>query len=226
MSDDPREPDGPSGVSRRSFLRGLGTTAAAIGVVGCQKAAPPPTRDQTPAAVEPAPPPAPAGADTAAGVVAVTLTVNGAKHPLRLEPRTTLIDALRELLGLTGPKHVCGEGACGACTVIYGGLPVYACLRLAVDAQEAEIRTVEGFAPNADDGRLHPVQEAFVEHDAVQCGFCTSGFVTSVVHLIEDNPTPTARHVKEACAGHLCRCGTYPRIVEAALDAAGVRKGG
>lgn len=224
--DDTLAPEPPRAVSRRSFLRNLGVTAAAVGVSGCRRTEP---AGATPAPAPEAaasPPPAPtqpAAAPAGQHEVAVTLRVNGKTHALRLEPRVTLLDALRERLGITGPKLVCGEGTCGACTVLHGGVPIYACLKLAVDAQDAEVRTVEALAPDADEGRLHPVQAAFVEKDAMQCGYCTSGFVTTVAHLVETNPSPTEKDVRSACAGNICRCGTYPRVIEAALHAAGVK---
>lgn len=151
------------------------------------------------------------------GREAITLKVNGRTFSLTVEPRRTLLDALRNDLGLTGAKKGCDEGTCGACTVLLDGKPVYSCLLLAVECQEPEIETIEGLA---QDGKLHPVQEAFVEHDALQCGFCTPGQILSVKALLDETPNPTEEDVKRAVSGNLCRCGAYPHIVEAALAAA------
>lgn len=219
----PREPrdDAPEGVSRRQFLRGLGTVAAAVGVAGCSDKAAPVAERPAEAPVAPSAPPS--ATPVAVEEVDVTLRVNGTAHRLRIEPRETLLDVLRDRLALTGAKRGCDEGACGACTVLYGGLPIYACAKLAVDAQGEEVRTVEGLGqPDS----LSPVQAAFVAKDALQCGFCTPGFVVVVTRHLEEEPAPTLATVKAACAGNLCRCGTYPRIFEAALAAAAVRKGG
>jgi xanthine dehydrogenase YagT iron-sulfur-binding subunit len=149
--------------------------------------------------------------------VPVSLTVNGKKQTLPLEPRVTLLDALRNHLDLTGAKKVCDRGQCGACTVLMNGKPVMSCMTLAITAQDAQIQTVESLAKGDD---LHPVQEAFIEHDALMCGFCTPGFIMSIKSLLDRNPTPTLDQVKSACQGNVCRCGTYPRVFEAALAAA------
>jgi aerobic-type carbon monoxide dehydrogenase small subunit (CoxS/CutS family) len=124
---------------------------------------------------------------------------------------------LREELGLTGAKHGCGQGACGACTVIVDGETVYSCLTLAIDCEGREIRTVEGLAADRD---LHPVQEAFIEHDGYQCGFCTPGQVMSAVALLEHSPHPTEDEIRYGMSGNLCRCGAYPNIVRAVQAAA------
>ncbi|GAB4206617.1 MAG: (2Fe-2S)-binding protein [Roseiflexaceae bacterium] len=152
------------------------------------------------------------------GKVELLLDVNGTVHELFVEPRRTLLDALRVNLGLTGTKQVCGQGNCGACTVLVDGEPVYSCLTLAVECEGRQVTTVEGLA---DQGTLHPVQRAFVEHDALQCGFCTSGQIMSAVALLRRNPRPTEAEVQEALAGNLCRCGAYRGIVRAVLSAAG-----
>lgn len=149
--------------------------------------------------------------------VDVAFEVNGRPRTVHVPPHRTLLDALREDLGLMGAKKVCDEGTCGACTVITDGRPVYACMTLAVAAEGRSIETVEGLAA---DGALHPVQDAFIAHDAFQCGFCTPGQIMSVVALLRTTPAPTADDVRRAVAGNLCRCGAYPRIVEAALAAA------
>lgn len=149
--------------------------------------------------------------------IPITLKVNGKEYRLRLEPRVTLLDTLRERLKLTGAKRVCDRGSCGCCTVLLDGKPVYSCMMLAVDAQVHEIVTVEGIASPE---QLHPLQRAFVEQDALMCGFCTPGFVMALYALLQRHPNPTETQVKEAIRGNLCRCGTYPRIVQAALEVA------
>lgn len=152
------------------------------------------------------------------GKVELLLDVNGTVHELFVEPRRTLLDALRVNLGLTGTKQVCGQGNCGACTVLVDGEPVYSCLTLALECEGRQVTTVEGLA---DQGTLHPVQRAFVEHDALQCGFCTSGQILAAVALLRRNPRPTETEIQEALAGNLCRCGAYRGIVRAVLSATG-----
>ncbi len=151
--------------------------------------------------------------------VSVTLRVNGGARKLMVEPRTTLLDALRDYLGLTGAKKVCDRAVCGACTVIINGKPVYACGILAIDAAEsgADIRTIEGLAP---EGRLHAVSAAFVENDAQQCGFCTPGFVMASKAYLDQHPKPAHEEIQRALGGNLCRCGTYMGVRKAVLDAA------
>jgi xanthine dehydrogenase YagT iron-sulfur-binding subunit len=151
------------------------------------------------------------------GAVDVTLEVNGQRATVHVPPRHTLLDALREEIGLMGAKKVCDEGTCGACTVIVDGRPVYACMTLAVAIEGRSVETVEGLGR---DGDLDPVQAAFIAHDAFQCGFCTPGQIMSVVALLRTNAAPSADDVKRAVAGNLCRCGAYPNIVAAALAAA------
>jgi aerobic-type carbon monoxide dehydrogenase small subunit (CoxS/CutS family) len=140
--------------------------------------------------------------------------VNGATHDLRVEPQATLAEALRDTLGLTGTKIACNRGACSACTVLLDRRPVCSCMTLAVDVGARQITTIEGVARG---DILHPVQAAFIEHDASQCGFCTPGMVLSCVALLEHNPLPTPADVRAAISGHYCRCGTYPHVVEAVL---------
>lgn len=146
--------------------------------------------------------------------VAVTLTINGQRHQLRVEPRVTLLEALRTRLGLTGTKRGCDRSACGACTVIIDGRTYYSCSILAIEAQGRDIRTVESLA---HDDTLHPVQQAFCDHDGVMCGFCTPGLVMSTVALVNGNPTPTMAEVQRALDGHLCRCGANTGVLAAAL---------
>ena len=149
--------------------------------------------------------------------VPVTLKIDGRVVKALIEPRRTLLSVLREELGLTGSKRGCGRGQCGACTVIIDGETAYACLTLAIDCEGREIRTVDGLAAGE---RLHPVQEAFVAHDAYQCGFCTPGQVMSAVALLEHNPHPSEDEIRHEMAGNLCRCGAYPNIIRAIVAAA------
>lgn len=146
--------------------------------------------------------------------VTVELSVNGTEHTLMVEPRTTLAEVLRGALGLRGTKIGCNRGACSACTVWLAGMPVCSCMLLAVDVGRRALTTIEGLA-NQD--HLHPVQAAFIEHDAVQCGYCTPGMVLSCAALVRDKPRATAEDVRQAISGHLCRCGTYPHAVAATL---------
>jgi aerobic-type carbon monoxide dehydrogenase small subunit (CoxS/CutS family) len=147
-----------------------------------------------------------------------TLRVNGADRTLALEPRRTLLDALRHDLQLTGTKKVCDMGDCGACTVLIDGKAMYSCLLLAVDCADREITTIEGLAEN---GSLDPVQQAFIEADAFQCGFCTSGQIMSLRGLLNDDPSPDDAAIERAVSGNLCRCGAYQHIIEAGRIAAG-----
>ena len=220
----PREPDphdssppnAAAGVSRRGFLRGAGVSAAGAallegGVAGVAEAQ---ARAAEAKVVGPGPAP-------------MTLKINGQNREVKAEPRTTLADLLRDELDLTGTKVVCDRGACSACTVFLDGAPVCSCMTLAIDAVGREVKTIEGLA-NGD--RLHPVQEAFVQHDALQCGFCTPGMVMSCAALLERNKNPSLDDVRHAVRGNLCRCGTYPKVFDAALAAAkamnaGNRKG-
>jgi carbon-monoxide dehydrogenase small subunit len=150
----------------------------------------------------------------------LTLTVNGEKVALEIPPHRTLLDLIRNDLGLTGTKEGCGNGECGACTVLMDGQPVNACLVLALQAQGKEITTIEGLSRG---GRLHSIQEAFISHGAIQCGFCTPGMVLSVKALLDRNPRPEEREIRETLSGNLCRCTGYQKIVEAVLS---LRDGG
>ena len=151
------------------------------------------------------------------GAEKVEFRVNGRPVTVSVEPRRTLLSVLRDELGLTGSKRGCGEATCGACTVILDGETVYACMTLAIECEGRDVRTIEGLAQG---DRLHPVQEAFIEKDGYQCGFCTPGQVMSAVALLEHNPQPSEEEVRREMAGNLCRCGAYPNIVEAVLAAA------
>ena len=158
------------------------------------------------------------------GLRRIILTVNGTAYERQVEPRTHLGDFLRQGLGLTGTHLGCEHGVCGACTVIVNGLPVRSCLMLAVQANGAEIRTVEGLA--RADGTLHPIQEAFWSRHGLQCGFCTPGMLTTLAAVLEENPAMNEAEIREAISGNICRCTGYESIVDAALDAAAVLKGG
>ena len=150
--------------------------------------------------------------------------VNGKSHEVIIEPNMLLIDVLRDKLGLTGTKYACGTGDCGACTVLVDGKPVLSCLTLAVTVKNKNILTIEGLAKGTT---LHPIQQAFIDHGAVQCGFCTPGMILSAKALLDENPTPTREDVKAALAGNLCRCTGYIKIIDAVLDAAErIKKGG
>jgi xanthine dehydrogenase YagT iron-sulfur-binding subunit len=196
-----------SGLSRRDFLKITGASAAAPLVAGAAAIA-----AQSPQ-------------DTAVqgpGKVPVSLNVNGKKLSAQLEPRVTLLDALRDHFELTGAKRVCDRGTCGACTVLMDGKPVYSCSVLAIDAQSHAITTVEGLA---EPGKLHPVQQAFVDNDAQQCGFCTPGFVVACKAFLDHHPNPTPEQIKHGLAGNFCRCGTYAGIRLAVMQAAKATKG-
>lgn len=191
-------------VSRRSFIK---TTAA--GVAGAGVAPSVMLTAGTALAAE--------TAVVGPGPVTFSLTVNGKAREVNVEPRVTLLEALRDRLGLTGAKRVCDRGTCGACTVLLDGKPVYACSVLAIDARAARIETVEGLAPG---DALHPIQAAFVEHDAQQCGFCTPGFVMATKALLDRVPDPGPEQVALGLGGNLCRCGTYAGMKRAVADAA------
>jgi xanthine dehydrogenase YagT iron-sulfur-binding subunit len=209
QSDDQEQPaETPPGFSRRSFFKGLGTVAAATTATSSLRAAA--------AELEKLNDERKFGPEA----VKVTLNINGEDRPFEIEPRVTLLDVLRHRTTLTGAKEVCDRATCGACTVLLDGTPVYSCMTLAIEAQGRKITTVEGLAKG---GELNPVQKAFVESDALMCGYCTPGFVMSVHALLQKNQKPTADEVRKACSGNLCRCGTYPRVVRAALAAAGVQ---
>jgi len=211
MTDDPdqnkKKPDASHDASRRRFLKGVGIAGAGAAFA-----------DNLLVEVDAKETQAGTG-QPLSGNVDVALNINGKKRTAKVEPRTTLLNTLRNNLDppLTGPKLVCDVGTCGACTVLLDGKPVYSCLVLAVDARGKEITTVEGLgSPDA----LNGVQSAFVDKDALMCGFCTPGFVTTLSAYLKKNPSPTGPEVREACKGNFCRCGTYPRIFEAALAAA------
>ena len=187
------------GFSRRRFLKTVGAGGVAAGVLTQA----PGVEAQSAAVLGP-------------GAVPVTLNVNGQTLRLGIEPRVTLLDALRTRATppITGAKRVCDRGACGACTMIADGKTIYACSTLAIEAQGRRIRTVESFTQGTV---LHPVQQAFCDKDGLMCGFCTPGFVTAAVALLEKTPRPSSEQAKRALDGNICRCGTYVRVLEAAL---------
>jgi len=199
--------DGSHDASRRRFLKGVGIAGAGAALA-----------DSLLIEVEAKEAQA-GGSKPVTGTVDVALNINGKRRTAKVEPRTTLLNTLRNNLDppLTGPKLVCDAGTCGACTVLLDGKPVYSCLVLAIDATGKEITTVEGLG---SPGTLNGVQSAFVDKDALMCGFCTPGFVTTLSAYLKKNPSPSGQEVREACKGNFCRCGTYPRIFEAALAAA------
>jgi len=201
------------GITRRGFLKGAGVTAAGTalleGVQVFSREAAAATRDEQQSGVKKFGP----------GPMPVTLHVNGHEQTIRIEPRTTLADALRVHMGLTGTKVVCDRGSCSGCTVLLDKTPVNSCMLLAMDAVGHRVTTIEGLTKN---GEMHPMQAAFIKHDAMQCGFCTPGMVMACSALLEQNPKPTEEDVRQAVSGNLCRCGTYPRIFAATLEAAGV----
>ena len=160
--------------------------------------------------------PPPTTGDSATFQVAVQLTVNGTQHALSLDPRSSLLDVLREHLDLTGTKKGCDHGQCGACTVLLNGRRVNSCLTLAVMKDGAHVTTIEGLA---NDGMLHPLQLAFIEHDAFQCGYCTPGQICSAAGLIAEGKARTVEEIRELMSGNICRCGAYPNIVAAIQQA-------
>lgn len=200
--------DDPSGglkFSRRNFLR---TTS----VIGLAESVAAPVEAQTQSA-----PPA-----VGPGNVPVRLNVNNRQIDLMIEPRVTLLDAIRTRVNLTGNKRGCDRGACGACTMIVDGRTVYSCSTLAIEVQGKQIRTVDGLA-NGD--QLHPVQQAFCDKDALMCGFCTPGFIMASVGLLEKHPNATPEQIKKGLDGNICRCGTFSRIFEAVSSVKGGQRG-
>jgi xanthine dehydrogenase YagT iron-sulfur-binding subunit len=193
-------------VSRRTFIKGLGATAVTAVAAQTEAVAQELEKANAEKLIGP-------------GAVPVTLMVNGERLQLQLEPRVTLLDALCNYSGLTGSKEGCDRAACGACTILFDGAPIYSCQKLAIEAQGHEITTVEGLSKN---GNLSKVQRAFIDKDALQCGYCTPGFVMSVTALLNKNPRPTLEEAKHACAGNLCRCGTQPHVLKVIFEAAGI----
>jgi aerobic-type carbon monoxide dehydrogenase small subunit (CoxS/CutS family) len=195
------------GVSRRDFMKGIGSGAIGTAVLA-------PLRGQTIATKK--------GRVPVYERKTIAFTVNGARTEVTVEANETLLDVLRDKLGLTGAKRVCDRGECGGCTVLLDGEPVYGCMTLAVRADGRAVRTVEGLA---EGDKLHPVQEAFIEKDGYQCGYCTPGFLMTTTAFLETNPSPSRDEVKLALSGNLCRCGNYAKIYEAVETAAKKIKG-
>ena len=192
----------PLKVSRRDFLKGMGTSAVAATIA---------------TAALPLPPEAEAALPSGVKEAVIQLNVNGQVHRLRVKSHWTLLEVLRNELGLTGAKRFCDRGSCGACTVVMDGKAVYACSRLAIEADNKKILTIEGLL---NGGKLHPIQEAFLEHDGLQCGFCTPGQIMSAKALLDKNPRPTPDEIKEGLSGNVCRCSAYPKILKSAMAAA------
>lgn len=197
--------------SRREFIKGTGLAGVAVSATVL-------LGDEV---VKAAGRPPGGGKWVGPGAVPVTLRINGQTRTIDLEPRVTLLDALRDRLDLTGAKKVCDRGTCGACTVIVDGRAIYSCSMLAIDAQGRDILTIEGLAP---EGHLHPMSQAFVDNDAQQCGFCTPGLVMACKAYLDQGSNPTYEGVQRALGGNLCRCGTYMGVRRAVLEAA--KKGG
>jgi len=191
----------PLNISRRGFLKGMGTTAITTSITISPLS--------LPSIADAAPPPA-------AGEAWIQLNVNDKTHRLKVKSHWTLLDVLRKEIGLTGAKKFCDRGSCGACTVVMDGKAVYACSRLAIEADNKKILTIEGLLQG---GKLHPIQEAFLEHDGLQCGFCTSGQIMSVKALLDKNSRLTQDEIKEGLSGNVCRCSAYPKILESAMAA-------
>ncbi|RKU14681.1 hypothetical protein C6502_00190 [Candidatus Poribacteria bacterium] len=205
MSDKEKEEKQGTNISRRSFLKGVGTGTVAATVA--------------PAILVGDSETAEAQTDGAVSTAKIQLNINEKSYQIEVEARTTLLTVLRDgidtggnSVDLTGAKLICDRGECGGCTVLVDGKAVYACMMLAMDAQGKQITTVEGIA-NGD--ALHPVQEAFIKHDAMMCGFCTPGFIVSSVALLNENKKPTIAEIKDGLSGNTCRCGTYPFIFDA-----------
>ena len=201
MSEKPKKPS----VSRRGFLGGVSVGVTTVGLLESPEQLAAATPTQGP------------------GEVPITLRINGKSVQLSVEPRVTLLDALRNRLEMTGAKRVCDRGTCGACTVSINGRTVYGCTTLAIDSQGKDIQTIEGIAP---EGKLHPVSVAFVANDGQQCGYCTPGFVMAAKGFLEKHPNPTYEQVERGLGGNLCRCGTYVGVRKAVLEASKNMKGG
>lgn len=204
-----QSPETDSDLSRRGFLKGVGAGGAIVSMAtGCT------SLDRNGAVtLEPRGP----------GNTSITLNINGRRRQLDVEPRVTLLDALRNRLDLTGSKKVCDRGTCGSCTVLVDGEPAYSCSMLAVEAVGRKITTIEGLGTPE---KMNAVQKAFVENDAQQCGFCTPGFVVACTAVLTKNPDATLEEAQAGCGGNLCRCGTYAGMNQALMDAAKSLKGG
>ena len=208
MGDKRKKQENTPKLTRRTFIKSIGISSVGVaavkgeGMVGQLQKAGILQRDSI----------------VGPGKSTVSFQVNGKNVSSQIEPRTMLAETLRDYLHLTGTKIGCNRGACGACTVILAGKAVLSCMTLALDAVGKPIETIEGLEKSKE--KLHPLQEAFIEHDAMQCGFCTSGMIMSAKHLLDKKQIPTAEEIKEAVSGNLCRCGTYPHVFKAVETAA------
>jgi xanthine dehydrogenase YagT iron-sulfur-binding subunit len=201
---DHEETDPRSGVSRRGFIHSVSAGAIAAVTLGQAEAG------------------AQAESVSPQDMIALSLTVNGRRTQLLVEPRWSLLYVIRDRLGLKGSKAGCERGECGMCTILFDGVPRYACITLAVEAEGAEITTIEGLMKGED---LGPVQQAFVEKDGFQCGYCTPGQIVAAEGLLRENPHPTVDQIREGMSGNLCRCGSYAHIFQSVARAADLRKG-
>lgn len=208
MRNSHEDPRGKPGFNRRDFLKGSGAAVAATAMATAGDEADAQEKKKRQSNV------------VSAEAADVTLNVNGKEHTLKLEPRVTLLEALRNDLNLTGCKDVCDTTNCGACTVMIDGKAVYACSRLAVEVQGKEIKTVESLR---DGDKVDPVVRCFVKHDAMQCGFCTPGFVVAVRAFLDEHPSAKLEDIRKGLGGNICRCGTYDGITDCALE---LSKGG
>jgi aerobic-type carbon monoxide dehydrogenase small subunit (CoxS/CutS family) len=205
----------PGGISRREFLKGMGSGMLGTAVLTSGGLLP---KEATAEILGPE-------GESVTGSQVIQLQINGKLHSVEVEPRTVLLNAIRNNLNLTGTKQVCDRGQCGACTVLVDDKPILSCMTLALDARGREITTVEGLSESKTE--LSAVQAAFVEKDGLMCGFCTPGFVLASTALLKENLTPPSDEIRSGLSGNICRCGTYPKVFEAVQAAAkNIRKGG
>ncbi|MGE5305127.1 MAG: (2Fe-2S)-binding protein [Alphaproteobacteria bacterium] len=192
--------------TRRDFLRGMGTSAIAATMVTAEVSLPRNAQGALPPGLREA---------------EIRLDINGQLHRVRVKSHWTLLDVLRKEFGLTGTKRFCDRGGCGACTVILQGKSIYACSRLAIEADNKKIVTIEGLG---DEQTIHPIQRSFIEYDGLQCSFCTSGMIMSVKAFLDTTPRPSIDQMREALSGNICRCSAYPKILQSAMAAAAAVK--
>lgn len=220
MNDESSRADQKGGqLSRRSFIKGAGAAAVAAGIGSLKKASAQPGDSKQTLEV----PGEGIAERLGPDALPLQLNINGAVRQITVEPRVTLLEAIRDHLGLYGTKLVCGRGACGACTVHLDATPVTSCMIFAADARGHRITTIEGLGSAT---HMHPVQQEFVQNDALQCGFCTPGMIMSVAAMLQSKPDANLDEIKQAVSGNICRCGTYPHVFKAALAAAAHRRGG